>query len=146
MGHDCDFYIHNSQPLRQYHYYLFFNFSQFEKQYGWHINMAHGHTVQTIMKQLAPIIQKLETDVGITHDQSCIYLSESDAWSPIPIVFPDHLRSLYHLCFEIAQEYPDDKVVMYRDQDYRVIPYQIVGYQSDGCCSCPKYSSDDDTF
>lgn len=137
MGHDCDFYIirgNRSSQLSGYHYYISFNFSIFEKQYGWHVSMAHGHTMQTIMKQLTPIIQKLETDLKITPYQSCQYPEGADGWTPDPIVFLDHLRGLYNYCFEIVQNYPNDKVVMFSDQVWGTTPYidQIDGYQSDG--------------
>lgn len=128
MGHDCDFCIINDNEehseIPGYHYYISFNFSCFETQFGWHIKYAHGHTIQTIMKQLTPVIQKLEAVLGLSPYQPCQYPPGADGWSPLPIVFLDHLRCLYNLCFELAQNYPNEKIALFSDQVWVVTPYQ----------------------
>jgi|UniRef100_A0A6C0BMN5 hypothetical protein len=96
------------------------------------------------MKQLTPVIQKLENDLKMTPYQSCQYPEGTDGWSPIPIVFLDHLRCLYNCCSQIALLYPNDKVVMFSDQVFTTTPYQNDGYQSDGYHKEIIPSDDDD--
>lgn len=108
----------------------YFYATKFSKKY-WCIQMAHGHTTHTIIRQLKQAIRKLEKKLRIPHNQQCEYPT-GYIGKPHPVVLLILMRDLYNMCIDINKKYPNETIVLFSDQVFETIPYHEEGYESEG--------------